>query len=565
MARIRCVEIRNFRSITSLDWYPSAGLNCLIGFGDSGKTTILDAIDLCIGARRTAQFSDADFHELNPGQPISIRITLGELPASVRSMESYGSYLRGFVMWPPEVVDEPGNGIESVVTMQLVVASDLEPAWSLYSERASAQNTTRSLAWADRVHVAPTRIGDAREIHLGWRRGSVLARLTGEEVSGSAAMLQAARNARAAFGSTAQAQLTETLKTVDDVATKLGIPIHGGATASLDPGTASVSAGIVSLHDARGVPLRTMGIGSVRLLVASLQRAAAAEASIALIDELEHGLEPHRIIALLNSLGAKEKEPPLQVFATTHSPVAVRELMDRQLSIVRPSVDGLQVLNAGDAGDVQGTMRLFPEALLARSVIVCEGASEVGLLRGLDHNFLQGGAPSLMARAVALVDAGGINNVYGRAEAFTRLGYRTMTFRDDDVKPDPAVEEAFRAKGGTMVTWGADRAIEDALFGDLAREDAFLLLHRAIDIHGAELISANIVSASNGKLRLDDELILLNEPGRLVLARAARAKPGWFKSVSRMEEVGFDIVGPGLSRAAPHFQVVISSIGAWMG
>jgi len=53
MARIRKVEIRNFRSIRALDWLPSPGINCLIGPGDSGKSTILDAIDLCLGARRS--------------------------------------------------------------------------------------------------------------------------------------------------------------------------------------------------------------------------------------------------------------------------------------------------------------------------------------------------------------------------------------------------------------------------------------------------------------------------------------------------------------------------------
>lgn len=92
MARVRHIRIRNFRGIGALDWFPSRGLNCLIGSGDGGKTTILDAIDLCIGARRTAQFSDADFHQLNPAQPISIQVTLGELPDALRSMEGYGAY-----------------------------------------------------------------------------------------------------------------------------------------------------------------------------------------------------------------------------------------------------------------------------------------------------------------------------------------------------------------------------------------------------------------------------------------------------------------------------------------
>jgi predicted ATP-dependent endonuclease of OLD family len=58
VVRIRKIEIKHFRSICSLDWNPVDGVNCLIGPGDSGKSTILDAIDLCLGARRNLSLAD---------------------------------------------------------------------------------------------------------------------------------------------------------------------------------------------------------------------------------------------------------------------------------------------------------------------------------------------------------------------------------------------------------------------------------------------------------------------------------------------------------------------------
>ncbi|MFZ5965540.1 ATP-dependent nuclease [Thalassococcus sp. BH17M4-6] len=79
MAVIRKVDISHFRSIKSFEWYPSPGLNCLIGSGDAGKSTIIDAIDLCLGARRSVHVSDADFYELDVETPISITLTLGAL------------------------------------------------------------------------------------------------------------------------------------------------------------------------------------------------------------------------------------------------------------------------------------------------------------------------------------------------------------------------------------------------------------------------------------------------------------------------------------------------------
>nr|WP_283770764.1 AAA family ATPase [Pseudomonas syringae] len=72
----------------------------------------------------------------------------------------------------------------------------------------------------------------------------------------------------------------------------------------------------------------SLGTGSSRLLVAGLQRQVAQAASIALVDEVEHGLEPHRLIRFMDSLGTKNTPETLQVFLTTHSPVALRELSD---------------------------------------------------------------------------------------------------------------------------------------------------------------------------------------------------------------------------------------------
>ena len=70
MTQIRKLEVRNFRSIRTLTWIPASGINCLVGPGDSGKSTILEAIDLCMGARRTIQFTDADFTDLVVDAPI---------------------------------------------------------------------------------------------------------------------------------------------------------------------------------------------------------------------------------------------------------------------------------------------------------------------------------------------------------------------------------------------------------------------------------------------------------------------------------------------------------------
>ncbi|HFF8279391.1 hypothetical protein ACFDC3_07725 [Escherichia coli] len=98
-----------------------------MGPGDSGKTTILDAIDLCLGARRNVSFSDTDFFGLDVTQPISITLTLGSLPDALRTMETYGNYLQAFNSATGQIQEEPQLGLETVLCLRLSVDSELEP------------------------------------------------------------------------------------------------------------------------------------------------------------------------------------------------------------------------------------------------------------------------------------------------------------------------------------------------------------------------------------------------------------------------------------------------------
>ena len=70
---IRLVEIQNFRGIRTLRWSPREGVNCLIGPGDSTKTTILDAIELALNPRSYSFADDSDFYDLATDKPVPYR------------------------------------------------------------------------------------------------------------------------------------------------------------------------------------------------------------------------------------------------------------------------------------------------------------------------------------------------------------------------------------------------------------------------------------------------------------------------------------------------------------
>lgn len=572
MAQIRKIEILNFRGIRSLTWMPAPGINCLIGPGDSGKSTVLDAIDLCLGARRNIQFSDADFFNLDVKQAIRICLTVGELDDALMNFETYGLFLRGFDPATGNVEDEPEKELETVLTLTLSVQSDLEPAWTLVSDRATAQNATRNLTWADRVELSPTRIGALAESNLGWRRGSVLNRLTDEKADASAALVQAARDARDTFGDDAAPQLAETLRIVGEAAKELGIDVGAKVRALLDAHAATFAGGTISLHNEQGVPLRGLGIGSTRLLIAGLQQKAAAQSSVVLVDELEHGLEPHRIIRFLGSLGAKEKTPPLQIFMTTHSPVALRELSGDQLFVLRETGGQHTVMIVGTDDGIQGTIRVYPDAFLAPSVLVCEGASEVGLMRGLDQHFTALGKTSLSARGIALVDCGGggADRPFERATAFHKLGYRVAVLRDDDKKPTASIEKTFTDAGNAVFAWRTDRALEDELFISLTDAAVSKMLDYAIELYDDSLIDDHIKSATQGaktlaSVQAEPLTAGFTDETRAMLGRTARGKQAsWFKSVSKMEHVAREIVGPDLSGATEAFRAIVTGLFAWI-
>lgn len=571
MARIRRLEIWNFRSIEVLDWYPSAGINCLVGPGDGGKSSILDAIDLCLGARRSAPFGDTDFFQLDVTRPIVIYVTLGGLPDELKNLETHAEFLRGYDPATVQVEDEPRVNIETVLTLRLKVTSDLEPSWTLFSERAEQQGLERSLAWKHRTELAPVRIGSFANTNLSWTRGSVLNRLTDEQPNLGAELARAAREARANFGNQAGAQLAATLQRVTQTATSLGVPVGPSAQALLDAHSVSIGDGAIALHNAAGVPLRSLGTGSSRLLIAGLQRMAAGATTIALVDEVEYGLEPHRLVRLLDSLGAKEATHPLQVFMTSHSPVAIRELSGDQVFVVRAQASRRDVLKVGVANDVQSTLRADPEAFLAKSVIVCEGASEVGLARGLDQYWVGQGATSFFALGGAYVDVAGSNpdRCFARGTALIRLGYRVLVLVDADKAPTRETVDGFRALGGQTLTWRAGRALEDELFRSLGDDAIDALLQKATEAVGRDLIESHIESKSNGQRTLNDVEIdrLLegySDATKELLGVASRIRgAGWFKSVSTYQEVARDIVGPNLATAEAGFQAIVEQLRAW--
>ncbi len=74
--RIKHVEIRNFRGIKSLCWTVKKDFNCIIGPGDTCKTTILSALDYALSLRSGMFFNDSDFFNQDVAMILSFKSRL---------------------------------------------------------------------------------------------------------------------------------------------------------------------------------------------------------------------------------------------------------------------------------------------------------------------------------------------------------------------------------------------------------------------------------------------------------------------------------------------------------
>lgn len=543
-------------------------MNCLIGGGDSGKTTVLDAIDYCLGARRSAQFSDYDFYNSDTSEPIKITIALGALESPLMSMDVYGDYFWGYNPTTKQLEHEPGHGLDTILVLRLKVEKDLEPQWSLQSKRANAKGIERNLRWEDRQSLAPLRLGDHPDWHLSWRRGALFERLTDEKLALTEGLSNAARKARSDFGSTANKELTESLDVVKQSANELGVPTGGTVNALLDANSVKFGTGAISLHDANNIPLSSLGTGSKRLLIAGLARKVATSASISLVDEFETGLEPHRIRSLLNTLGAKDTSAIQQVFATTHSPIVLRELDYTQLTMLRfdQSTRKHHVIPASDTA--QGLLRSNPEAFLAKRVIVCEGKSEMGFIRGFDQHMCGCGNVSMEALGTVLIDAGGAKNVLSPANELLRLGYNVSIFMDSDVPLAPTAEQEFVTNGGTVFKWPNSCALEDAIFQCASGPVIQNLLEYACSLTSAEKVNSQILTASKNQFNLEQAKIwananMLPREHAVTLGEAARSGSGWFKKVAPYEHIAKNILSPQWDALQNDLTNIISSLMDW--
>ena len=542
---LRRLQIEHFRGIESAEWAINRRLVGLVGAGDSTKTTLLDAIGLVLSPNYNPQFTDADFFGFDLTKNIVIEAAITDLPDNLIKESQLGKDRSG-IMPDGTLVHDPVDEAEECLVVRLTVTPELDPTWEVVRPDS---DDARPITASQRRQLGFFRLGERPDFHLRWARGSALSGLTDGGDGASSVILDAHREARAAVFNAKPSALHTAAATAQKSAGNFGAAVFGELRPGLEPASAT-SAHALMLHDGE-VPLSSFGLGTRRLTSLSIQDQAMDGGSIIAIDEVEHGLEPHRLAQTLRHLKKRTGTGDLQVIMTTHSPITVKTLSAVDLVVVHADGAGVTTCHPvpEDLDNVQGTFRSAPDAVLGRRVLVGEGATEVGFLRGLlrhwDAEQIAADQAPAAAIGTVLVNGNGGTQPAQRAQNFQRLGYPAcMLVDNDDRTIDQSVKEA-EAIGVAVHRWTFGNALEDEVIQTLSAEGLQAVVNAAVGIKGEQSIQAT-VGAKLGNKQLTGTTVAawqtqagVDEPViRTAIADAATSKKDeWFKREDRGEEL----------------------------
>lgn len=535
--RIRKVDIHNYRGIKSLTWDIPADrrLITLIGPGDSGKSTILEAILLALGDKWNPAISDTDFFDSDIEMPIVIRLVVSDLPDSLVRDNAFGLCLTG-INETGELSQDPDEGFEPCIIVQLIVDATLEPMWTV--ERLDGEDASPLRANHRRL-FATFKVDERADTHLRWTRTSALGRMSSNSGGAQHAMALASRAARDAISELEDADLVELTATVQTRINAVGGGSFSELRAGLDTSLSSAG-GNLALYESN-VPLTNYGLGTKRLAALAVQQLASLEKSTLLIDEIEHGLEPHRLVELLQYLRSDDSYD--QIFITTHSPVAVEQSTTDALAVVRRLQDHTTVGFLPSAGGTSLRLRRSrPSSFLAQRIAVVEGKTEEGFLKYAvkiwDKERLLTGLPISAGIGSVIQDGQGGSEVPLRAIALAELGYEVHALMDnDDRTVDKAVTKA-KLKGIEVTRWGFSHNIEQEIVTSLNADGLTELLQLGVELRGDERTVLNDLRAKGLPIGLDRLSVVewissgaLEIDEAVEYIAAAAVESSWFKNV----------------------------------
>jgi putative ATP-dependent endonuclease of OLD family len=574
LGKIIDLSIQNFRGINTFSQRFNSDFICLIGRGDSGKTTILEAISAVLSPSWNRTFYDTDFHQCDIDKPIEIIASMINFPSELLKDHKYGLHIRYLNPKNGDVEDALTDGYQSVLTLKLIVDKSLEPKWIVINNR---EQEDKPISASDRAKLNCFIVSDYIDRHFSWNKGSPLYSLlkaneTSLEDENKNLIIDALREAKGKIDEGSFNNLSDVVDNITKNAAAFGLDISKTNT-TIDFKDLTIKDGRVCLHD-ENIPFRLKGKGSKRLASIAIQSALLQEGGIMLVDEIEQGLEPDRIRLLARTL--KEGNNG-QIFITTHSRDVVTELSSEDLMVIHKDKETFEMkvspLNY-DREKLQSVVRACPEAFFANKVIVCEGATEVGICRALDRYRKRQDKSLMSFEDCAYIDGTGSEFV-NRTIQIAKTGINVTALCDsDDTGINGKKNEMLKAEV-VIVDCEEGHSIEDQLFLDLPWNQVLELVDYAAKSHSKTCaVIENEIVKNYFEVNLPDSW-RDNETPRLRQAIAAASqqkhkekkekRKSWFKRIDHGEFLGevifkcFDTMDD-----AKHLKLMLTNLSSWI-
>ena len=556
--KIKHIEIANFRGIKSLSWYVKGNFNCIIGAGDTCKSTILKAIDYALSPNRYLSFYDSDFFNQDVEQDIVIQVTLAgwdERQPEIKDFfreSKFAQFKCGLEQTGP--LSEPPSDDQVAISVSLHVDKTLEPKWFVVKGRykEADDGDKKNISAANRAILGVSRLDTLSDFHFTWSRNSILTRLSEGHVDDlSTALSQLTRDINQIDIARNIAECQSVAETVKEESGNAGVMLKD-LLPKINIQRQSMNTGVLSLHEGN-VPLRNKGSGSKNLIAVAMQMKLHNGKNISLIDEIETGLEPQRIRGLVFRL----KNSGQQVFTTTHSPVVIRELnvSHNDLYVCRRDEEGRVSLDSlATVPDIQRHVRSNAEAFLGKKIVACEGLTEIGCLRAYDIYRSKGDNTPVWSLSTSYFNSGGAGQIKLICQQLINLGYQVAVLCDNDAQ-DQLSEEDIRHLvniGVHTCQWDSGNSTENQLFYDSPWSGIPKLLKKITENHDTLEFPTVIDSIKKHPLiaeqNLDNDPAKWSENPNLRKAIGDLAKKNnWIKRVDYAERV-FTFAFPSLSR-----------------
>jgi putative ATP-dependent endonuclease of OLD family len=394
-------------------------VNVILGGGDVGKTTILDAIGLLLSPTNSANLADTDYHRRD--------IEAGFVIEAIMSLPSDGGiHDQGKPSWPwdwngkdavvPNMDADATSAGDPVYRLRVRGTEDLELAFEIVQPNGDVDHLSVAL----RRSVGLVRLGgdDRSDRDLRLVQGSALDRLLSDKALRS-------RMASELSKTKVQDQLAdesqEALRALDAFFAAQSLP--NGLDLSITGGPGASVASLIGLTANRSgvqLPLANWGAGTRRLAALAIAGQNQGKHPITLVDEVERGLEPYRQRLLLGELQAGTS----QVFVTTHSPAAISAAANAALWYVDHS-GSIGLLDKTKTGRHRAD---DPDTFLSRLAVIGEGATEVGFVKELLHRAIG----SLEKYGVHVSDGCGHDTTVLLLEALAEGGLQFGGFADNE-------------------------------------------------------------------------------------------------------------------------------------